>query len=50
VLADPATRATFETAGNSTAPTESPAAFAAFVRNENRKWAEIVKLTGSSAN
>jgi tripartite-type tricarboxylate transporter receptor subunit TctC len=50
VLADPATRALFEASGNSTAPTESPAAFAAFVRSENRKWAEIVKLTGASAN
>jgi len=40
----------FESTGNSTAANESPQAFAAFVRSENRKWAEIVKLTGVTAN
>jgi hypothetical protein len=28
---------------------DSPQAFAAFIRSENRKWADIVKLTGVSA-
>ena len=50
VLADPAVKALFESAGNTTAANESPQAFAAFVRSENRKWAEIVKLTGVTAN
>lgn len=50
VLSDPAVRTQFEASGNTPAPSESPQAFAAFVRGENRKWAEIVKLTGVSAN
>ena len=50
VLADPDVKAQFESAGNTAAVTESPQAFAAFVRSENRKWAEIVKLTGATAN
>jgi tripartite-type tricarboxylate transporter receptor subunit TctC len=50
VLADPAVRAQFESSGNSAAVTNSPQAFAAFVREENRKWAEIVKLTGVTAS
>lgn len=49
VLGDSAVKAQFEVAGNSTAVSDSPQAFAAFVRSENRKWAEIVKLTGVSA-
>ena len=50
VLSDPAVKATFEASGNTVVLTESPQAFAAFVRAENRKWAEIVKLTGVTAN
>lgn len=49
VLADPGVRTQFEAAGNSPAPTDSPQAFAAFVRAENRKWHEIVRLTGVTA-
>lgn len=48
-LADPAVKAKFEAAGNVVATSESPQAFAAFVRSENRKWADIVKLTAASA-
>lgn len=48
-LADPAVKAKFEAAGNVVATSESPQAFAAFVRGENRKWAEIVKLTAARA-
>lgn len=48
-LADPAVKAKFEAAGNVVATSESPQAFAAFVRSENRKWAEIVKLTAARA-
>lgn len=50
VLADPAVRAQFDASGNTAAVTESPQAFAAFVRSENRKWAEIIKLTGVTAS
>ena len=50
VLSDPAVRAQFEATGNTPALSDSPQAFATFVRSENRKWAEIVKLTGVSAN
>ncbi|MCY7318137.1 MAG: tripartite tricarboxylate transporter substrate binding protein [Ramlibacter sp.] len=50
VLADPAVKTQFESTGNTTAANESSQAFAAFVRSENRKWAEIVKLTGVTAN
>jgi tripartite-type tricarboxylate transporter receptor subunit TctC len=46
VLADPHVRAQFEATGNVAAVTDSPQAFAAFVRSENRKWAEIIKLAG----
>jgi tripartite-type tricarboxylate transporter receptor subunit TctC len=49
-LADPAIRASFEMAGNSVITSESPKADAAFVQAENRKWAEIIKLTGVTAN
>ena len=42
-------RAAFEAAGNEATLSESPQAFAAFVRSENRKWAEIIKLTGVTA-
>jgi tripartite-type tricarboxylate transporter receptor subunit TctC len=49
VLADPGVKATFEAAGNRPAMTDSPQAFAAFVKEENRKWHDIVKLTGVTA-
>lgn len=49
VLLDPALRALFESSGSTAAVTESAQAFAAFVRAENRKWAEIVRLTGVTA-
>lgn len=50
VLADPAVKSQFESAGNSAAITESPQVFAAFVRSEYKKWADIVKLTGVSVS
>ena len=49
VLLDPVLRALFESSGSTTVVTESAQAFAAFVRAENRKWAEIVRLTGVTA-
>lgn len=48
-LAEAAVKAKFEAAGNVVATSESPQAFAAFVRSENRKWADIVKLTAARA-
>ena len=42
-------KASFEAAGNLAVTNESPQAFAAFVRSENRKWADIIRLTGITA-
>jgi len=49
ILAEPQTRSKFEATGNIAAVTESPQAFAAFVHSENRRWADIIKLTGVTA-
>jgi tripartite-type tricarboxylate transporter receptor subunit TctC len=49
-LGDPAVRNTIETAGNVPGSGESPEQFAAFIRRENDKWREIVKLTGIKAD
>ena len=49
-LRDPALRASFEANGSTAAISESPQAFAAFVHSENRKWADIVRLTGVKAS
>ena len=43
-LADPATRTSYESAGTIPVPSDSPAAYAAYVASEFRKWAEIVRL------
>lgn len=50
VLADPVVKAQFEATGNTPALNKSPQQFAAFVRSETKKWAEIVKLTGATVN
>lgn len=50
VLADPAIKTAFELAGNSVIHSDSPKADAAFVQAENRKWTEIIKLTGVTAS
>ena len=44
VVAMPTLQASFEAVGNEANASESPQAFAAFVRSESTKWAEIVKL------
>jgi tripartite-type tricarboxylate transporter receptor subunit TctC len=49
-LATASIQTAFEAAGNTVVPSESPQAFAAFVRSENRKWAEIIKLAGITAS
>ena len=50
VLIDASIKASFEMAGNSVITSESPKADAAFVQAENKKWSEIIKLTGVTAN
>jgi len=50
VLADPGLAKLFEAAGNVVEPSESPAAFSAFVRSENEKWRRIVQRTGVKGN
>jgi tripartite-type tricarboxylate transporter receptor subunit TctC len=46
----PAIRTAFENAGNLTVPSQNPQAFTAFIRTEQKKWADIVKLAGATAN
>lgn len=48
-LADPAVKTMFEAGGNTVTQSSSPQADAAFVKDEYRKWAEIIKLTGVTA-
>ena len=45
-LTDLGVRKTIEAAGNDPAAAETPEQYAAFVRRENDKWREIVKVTG----
>jgi tripartite-type tricarboxylate transporter receptor subunit TctC len=49
-LADPELRQQLEASGGVLAPSESPAAYAAFVRAEYLKWAEIVKLSAAKSD
>jgi len=46
----PAIRTALENAGNLTVPSQNPQAFTAFIRTEQKKWADIVKLAGATAN
>lgn len=48
-VTDPSIVSMFESTGSTAAPSASPQAYATFVQNESRKWAEIIKLTGASA-
>ena len=45
-LGDPAVRKSLEAGGNEPTLDESPEQFATFIRRENDKWREIVKLSG----
>lgn len=48
---NPTVQTAFEAAGNeATTLGNSPGAFAEFVHSENRKWTEIIKLTGVTVN
>jgi hypothetical protein len=38
-----------EAAGNIITRSQSPQAFAAYMVSENKKWAEIIRLTGITA-
>ena len=49
-LADPELQKQFLATGGSPVPSASPEAFAAFVKRENVKWAEIVKLSAARAD
>jgi tripartite-type tricarboxylate transporter receptor subunit TctC len=49
-LADPELQKQFQATGGSVAPSQSPEAFAAFVRSEHVKWGEIVKLSAAKAD
>jgi len=48
-LEDPAVARQFQAAGTRVIHSDSPQADAAFVRDEYRKWADIIKLTGVTA-
>jgi len=48
-LADPKLQQQFEAAGSPVATSESPEAYAAFVKMENVKWAKIVKLVNAKS-
>jgi tripartite-type tricarboxylate transporter receptor subunit TctC len=49
-LADPELQQQFASTGGVPEPSESPAAFAAFVKREHAKWGEIVKLSAAKAD
>jgi len=49
-LATPALKTAYEDAGNIITPSQSPQAFAAYMTSENKKWSEIIRLTGISAD
>lgn len=40
----------YEALGNTIMTSESPQAFAAFMRSETRKWTDIVRLAGLTAS
>lgn len=49
-LSTPALKTAYEEAGNIVTPSQSPQAFAAYMNSENKKWIEIIRLTGISAD
>ena len=49
-LAEPELQKQFQATGGSVAASQSPEAFAAFVKRENAKWGEIVKLSAARAD
>ena len=49
-LTDPQLRKVIEAGGNEPAAADRPEAFGTFIRRENDKWREIVKLSGAKAD
>jgi tripartite-type tricarboxylate transporter receptor subunit TctC len=49
-LANPELQKQFQATGGNVSPSQSPEAFAAFVRREYAKWGEIVKLSAAKAD
>ena len=47
-LNNKALKTTFEEAGNMVTPSQSPQNFGIYMASENKKWAEIIRLTGIS--
>ena len=45
-LSDPAVQKGGETSGNNLVPTQTPEEYVAFIRRENDKWRDIVRLAG----
>jgi len=48
-LTTPALKSAYEDSGNIITSSQSPQAFAAFMISENKKWTEIIRLTGINA-
>jgi len=48
-LSNPSLATSYEAAGNIITRSQSPQAFAAYMVSENKKWAEIIRLTGITA-
>jgi len=48
-LNNKALKTTFEEAGNIVTPSQSPQSFGSYILSENKKWAEIIRLTGITA-
>jgi tripartite-type tricarboxylate transporter receptor subunit TctC len=49
-LSNPELQKQFQATGGSVSPSQSPEAFAAFVKSEHVKWGEIVKLSAAKAD
>ena len=48
-LNNKALKTTYEEAGNLVTPSQSPQSFGMYMVSENKKWAEIIRLTGITA-
>jgi tripartite-type tricarboxylate transporter receptor subunit TctC len=48
-LSSPSLAQSYESSGNIITPSQSPQAFISYMISENKKWTEIIKLTGITA-
>jgi len=48
-LANPSLKTAYEEAGNIVTPSQSPQSFSLYMASENKKWGEIIRLTGITA-